>query len=60
MLGFQPGTVQPVVDRRRAEVPQEQLAGAGVAPSGTACPCPLADGHLGEAADVVVEEEQRA
>ena len=62
VLGLEPRAVHAVVDRRRAEVPQEQFAGAGVerVPA-QLVPGPLADRHPGQIADVVVVvDEQRA
>src|SRR5262249_36245543 len=56
----QPGAVHPVMHRRGAEVPQEQLAGAGVerVPA-QLVPGPLADRYSGEVADVVVVEHEQ-
>ena len=60
VLGLEPGAVHPVVHRRRPEVPQEQLAGAGVerVPA-ELVPGPLADRDTGQVPDVVVVEDQQ-
>ena len=62
VLRLEPRAVEPVVHGGRAEVPQDQLAGAGVqrVPA-QLVPGPLADRDAGQVPDVVVvEDEQRA
>ncbi len=60
VLRLQPRAVHPVVHRGRAEVPENQLAGAGVqrVPA-QLVPGPLADGDSGQVPDVVVVEDQQ-
>src|SRR5215813_255611 len=62
VIGEQPWRVEPMVPRRRAEVPHPRLAVAGEQRvADELVPCPLADDGAGDVTDVVlIEHEQGA